>query len=238
VLTVVIRSPLPNPSGIEAVLFDAGGVLLLPDIAAGREALGPFGCQFGPEEWERAFYIGSTFVDRFEEVHWPSVRREIAAALGVDDAQLDDAVPIVERLILEVPWMAVIGGAEVLRALSASGYLLGVVSNAMGTVESELASVGVCSVEEGSMPRVGIVVDSHHLGIEKPDPRIFEFALESLGVDASKAVYVGDTVRFDVAGARAAGLYPIHMDPFGFCGTNDHDHINRLAEIQSWLAPA
>lgn len=237
VLIVVTRSPLPNPSDIEAVLFDAGGVLLLPDIAVGQEALASFGCQFGTEEWERAFYTGSVYVDQVEEVHWPAVRREIAAALGVDDDRLDEAVPIVERLILEMPWMAVIGATEVLSALSAAGFLLGVVSNATGTVESELAGLGVCSVEDGSVPRVGIVVDSHHLGVEKPDPRIFEFALESLGVEASKAVYVGDTVRFDVTGARTAGLFPIHMDPFGFCGADDHAHIERLSELQSWLAP-
>ena len=80
----VVTSDRPDPTAIEAVVFDAGGVLLLPDIAAGRDALAAFGCKFGTEEWERAFYRGSAFVDQVEEVHWPLVRREIAAALGVD----------------------------------------------------------------------------------------------------------------------------------------------------------
>ena len=231
----MITSDRPDPSEIEAVVFDAGGVLLLPDIAAGRDALASFSCKFGTEEWERAFYRGSAFVDQVEEVHWPLVRREIAAALGVDDGRLDEAVPIVERLILEMPWTAVPGAAEVLNALSASGFLLAVVSNAGGTVESELAAVGVCSVDDDAVPRVGIVVDSHHVGVEKPDPRIFEFALESLGIEASRAIYIGDTVRFDVLGAEAAGIHPVHMDPFNLC-RGEHAHIRRLGDLTEWCA--
>ena len=46
---------------------------------------------------------------------------------------------------------------------------------------------------------------SFEVGAVKPDPRIFEIALERLGVDASEAVMVGDSEEAD-GGARGTGL--------------------------------
>ena len=81
---------------------------------------------------------------------------------------------------------------------------------------------------------MGIIIDSHLVGLEKPDPRIFHLALRALDVEPSQAVYVGDTVKFDVNGALAAGLHPVHVDPFRFCDGN-HTHIADLAELVDWL---
>ena len=52
--------------------------------------------------------------------------------------------------------------------------------------------------------------DSQLVGVAKPDPRIFEFALPHFdGVARSRIAYIGDSVTMDIGGARAAGLYPI-----------------------------
>lgn len=45
------------------------------------------------------------------------------------------------------------------------------------------------------------------LGIEKPNPTIFEATCEKLGVEPSEALHVGDDRRNDVVGARSAGCY-------------------------------
>ncbi|GIT00042.1 MAG: hypothetical protein CM1200mP26_17540 [Acidimicrobiales bacterium] len=48
---------------------------------------------------------------------------------------------------------------------------------------------------------------SDEVGVYKPDPSIFQAALEGLGVDdPSSVVHVGDLKRTDVAGARAMGM--------------------------------
>jgi FMN phosphatase YigB (HAD superfamily) len=180
------------------VLFDAGGVLLMPDAAAGQIAIRSIGCESEVDDWNLAFHRGNHFLDEAEVLHWPDVRRAIAGSLGVGNDRLDDAVRLIEKLAVETPWTPVDEAAEVLRSLSDSGYQLAVVSNAFGTVEAELSALAICSVVGGSMPRVEIVVDSHHVGVAKPDPRIFQIALEALGIPASRAIYVGDTVRFDV----------------------------------------
>ncbi|MEL6345076.1 MAG: HAD-IA family hydrolase, partial [Myxococcota bacterium] len=48
-------------------------------------------------------------------------------------------------------------------------------------------------------------VISGELEIEKPDPRIFRFACDQLGVAPEQAIHMGDSVRSDVEGARRAG---------------------------------
>lgn len=47
---------------------------------------------------------------------------------------------------------------------------------------------------------------SGEVGIAKPDPRIFAQALAELGVTAAQAVYVGDSLEYDLCGAAAAGI--------------------------------
>jgi putative hydrolase of the HAD superfamily len=71
------------------------------------------------------------------------------------------------------------------------------------------------------------------VGVAKPDPRIFGLALDSLGVEASENVlHVGDSLRYDVTGALAAGLRPVHLDPYGFCPDPDgHEHVRSLLDV-------
>ena len=124
---------------------------------------------------------------------------------------------------------------------------MGVVSNSDGTVQAELRRLGVCYAPDGRQMRrtdrttrnrtgtagipVGVVVDSAVVGVAKPDPAIFGIALAALGVPASETVlYVGDSLRYDVTGAVAAGLQPVHLDPHGFCPAPDgHRHVRTLA---------
>jgi phosphoglycolate phosphatase-like HAD superfamily hydrolase len=66
------------------------------------------------------------------------------------------------------------------------------------------------------------IVDSGVVGVAKPDPTIFDFALPALGKDPSEVIYVGDSVKYDVRSAEAAGVTPLHLDPFGLTsGTID-----------------
>ncbi len=53
------------------------------------------------------------------------------------------------------------------------------------------------------------LITSELAGVEKPDPAIFQLAMEKLGVRPQEAVMLGDTARGDVAGAHAAGIRAI-----------------------------
>ena len=77
-----------------------------------------------------------------------------------------------------------------------------------------------------------IVTDSHVVGASKPDPRIFDFALEHFdGIDRANIAYVGDSVTMDIGGARAAGLHGVLLDPHDDHPDADFDRITSLWEL-------
>jgi len=116
-------------------------------------------------------------------------------------------------------WSAVLPGVpEALARLRAAGYRLVVVSNADGTVEEGLTRAGL-------RPYLHAVVDSHLVGFEKPDPRIFDHALSLFGSDPTRTLHVGDMYAADVVGARAAGLHALLLDPHGDWGEVDAAHV-------------
>jgi HAD superfamily hydrolase (TIGR01509 family) len=84
-------------------------------------------------------------------------------------------------------------------ALRALGLRLVVVSNANGLLHALFDRVGLTA-------HFDVVLDSHHWGVEKPDPRLFHVALAESGAEASRTIHVGDFFHIDVVGARAAGL--------------------------------
>ncbi|MST35102.1 HAD-IA family hydrolase, partial [Acidimicrobiaceae bacterium USS-CC1] len=121
------------------------------------------------------------------------------------------------------------GARDGVARLAAAGARLAVVSNSDGTVAATLAALAL--IPEG-VP----VLDSATVGVAKPDPAIFALALARLGVPAARAVHVGDVPSADVVGARAAGVRPLHLDPIGWCGAGDHEHVAALGEVADLLA--
>jgi HAD superfamily hydrolase (TIGR01509 family) len=85
---------------------------------------------------------------------------------------------------------------------------LGVVSNFYGNLEAVCRGAGLA-------PLFSIVVDSHCVGVEKPDPAIFRAALDALGATPETTVFVGDSLRRDREGARRAGMRFVWMTPQG-----------------------
>jgi putative hydrolase of the HAD superfamily len=64
-------------------------------------------------------------------------------------------------------------------------------------------------------------VSSAEAGARKPDPAIFDPALELAGCEASEALHVGDTAEEDVGGARAAGIPVLLLDREGAAEAGD-----------------
>ena len=86
-----------------------------------------------------------------------------------------------------------------------SGATLGIVSNYEAWLEDLLGSLGV-------RDHFPVRVISGVEGIEKPDPRIYEIALERANVDAESAVFVGDNPEFDVTPPAALGMFTVLID--------------------------
>lgn len=232
---------------VAAVLVDNGGVLTVPDPALVREALEPFEVPAAGVDLDRVHAVAARRYDQWAlrsasagAVTVDADRGRFvfleayAAAAGVDDDHLQQAASALDETFTSSgrPWSHVREGAgEALRGIAASGRPVAIVTNAAGTAEVELADLGVCQVGPGPGCEVAAVIDSGQLGYAKPDPRIFEVALAAVGVPASAAVHVGDTVYADVRGARAAGVHPVHLDPHRLCRATDHGHVRSLADI-------
>ena len=90
--------------------------------------------------------------------------------------------------------------------LLAARYRLGVVSNFYGNLRAVCLETGVARL-------LGAMVDSTAVGATKPDPRIFRAALDTLGVAPAHAVFVGDSLPRDMAGARDLGMPHIWLAP-------------------------
>jgi putative hydrolase of the HAD superfamily len=218
---------------IEAVLLDVGGVLVLPEpdvVLPAVHRAGAVDATFA--DLARGHYAGVAAMDRTAlsrgvSADWPGYYRAVAGELPVPDGAFDAVVNALRDAYTDLPWTGTIPGAvDALRRLADTGVALGIVSNSNGTVEEQLLRTRICQVGAGEGVPVVVVLDSFVVGIEKPHPGIFEQALDALGVPPSHAVHVGDTGWADVAGARAAGVRPVHLDPHGFCPIpDDHDHV-------------
>ncbi len=120
------------------------------------------------------------------------------------------------------------GTPDALDRLRKAGYRLGVVSNSDGRAEEALAAAGLRAFFE-------VVVDSQLVGVEKPDPRIFQLALEQLGIPAADALYVGDIYEVDVVGARRAGMAVVLVDPLANHAERDVTAVRSVAELADRL---
>jgi putative hydrolase of the HAD superfamily len=54
-------------------------------------------------------------------------------------------------------------------------------------------------------------------------------------VAPERALHIGDTVGADVDGALAAGVRPVHLDPYGFCRDDSHPHVPDLPTVAAAL---
>lgn len=100
--------------------------------------------------------------------------------------------------------------------------------NALDVVQavSKVAKVGMITngptaIQRPKIELLGIeshfpvIVISEEAGVWKPDPRIFEIALERCGVEPRNAIYVGDSPEHDIPGAHAAGMRAVWMNRIG-----------------------
>ncbi len=219
----------------DAILFDAGGVLVLPDPTVLAPLLAWYGGDPSIERHRRAHYAAmrAKSVAGSAEAVWHEYDLAYVAAVGVAPSDVDEAADVLGRTRTAHLWRWPIPESiAAVRRLHEAGVPIGVVSNASGQIEAVLRRSGVCQVGEGGATPVLVVVDSHVVGVAKPDPRIFEPALAHLeGIRRDRIVYVGDSLTMDVAGARAAGLVPVLLDPYDDHPPSDVATIRSLAEL-------
>jgi putative hydrolase of the HAD superfamily len=175
--------------------------------------------------------------DRSEpEGSWQVYDEAYVEAVAVDPADLAEAAFVLG--LTRSPWLwrwTIPETRAALDALAAAGVPMGVVSNASGQIEAALRRE-ICQVGAGDHVDMRCIVDSHVVGVAKPDPAIFDHALvHFVECERARIAYIGDSVTMDIAAASAAGLHPILVDPYDDHAGANFERIRSVAELAAEL---
>lgn len=212
-------------SRYDTVLFDAGETLVRPEPSFGgllRSILSEMGYDLPEDHVDdraRAALAHALHESWTTERPW-SVSKEASRefwtrlyAAMLTELQIDDPDGVLPHAMYEQfaqphRYGLFPDALPALRELKVHGYRLGVISNWEDWLESLFERLGVADLFD-------VVVVSGSEGVEKPDPAIFAIALERMGADASRTVYVGDSPTHDVAPALALGMGAVLIDRHG-----------------------
>ncbi|MDD6728229.1 MAG: HAD-IA family hydrolase [Eubacteriales bacterium] len=95
---------------------------------------------------------------------------------------------------------------ELLKELKARGYITGVITNGPSVLQNHKMDTS------GLRPYCDIVVVSGDVGVHKPDPALFTYTADKLGLEPCECTYVGDHPVNDIQGALSAGMKAIRMN--------------------------
>jgi putative hydrolase of the HAD superfamily len=222
----------------DAVILDAGGVLVLPDPTVLAPLLAYFGGDSTLDAHRRAHYAGMKAKSDVSatETTWDIYNDAYVAAVGVAEDDRVEAAEVLDRTRYHHTWRWIIPESlAALDRLARAEVPMGVVSNASGQIEAMLAR-GIAQVGPGLHIDMRVIVDSHVAGVAKPDPAIFDHALPAFAeFDLDRIAYVGDSVTMDIASSAAAGLHPILLDPFDDHVGAEFERVVSLHELADEL---
>ena len=230
-------------SELKAVLFDVYGTLAgfdPPREQIQSQALEHFGLEVTGSGIDAGYHMADAFMTRqnatkpvrtmngneqreffarFEQLVLQGAGHKVDLALA---AEIWFEVRKQEYRITLFP--DVIDGLDRIRS---SGLIVGVVSNMNSTAQRLCDDMGLTG-------HVDFAVTSGEIGVEKPDPQIFEAALIKADVSAEESAFIGDQLESDIFGAEQAGIRPILIDRYnGHSGYKSHP---RVVDMESTVA--
>jgi putative hydrolase of the HAD superfamily len=201
---------------ITAVTFDCWGTLIADRdmsaaVRARAEAIveasaGRLSLEQAQELGERAWRAHHAAWVSGEHFGSPGIARFVCAELGLDDGWSERLCLSFEDASLSGVVEPLPGAADSLRTLRSAGITTALVCDTGYTpgriVRRFLDGFGI---------ELEALAFSNEVGVPKPDVRMFRHALDLIGAEPAQAVHVGDLLRTDVAGARAAGMGTVRI---------------------------
>ncbi|MEC4114460.1 YjjG family noncanonical pyrimidine nucleotidase [Myroides pelagicus] len=120
------------------------------------------------------------------------------------------------------------GVLEVLEYLQ-DKYQLHIITNGFNEVQDKKLK------RSGIEPYFKTVTNSEIAGVSKPNPQIFNFALNAANANAAQSIMIGDNLMADVKGALAVGMDAIYYNPQVKLNTKDYFQITDLIELKKLL---
>ncbi len=245
-----LNSKLPltiQMQNIKAVLFDLFDTLLLigeehtcyfESLAKLHSTLLKNGFTFSYADFEVAYLkvveqINAETSASLKEPHFNEYVLRTLSELGFAASKKDTAIDeAVQEFCQEfnrhigVDSQAI----EVIKCLQTK-YKIGLISN---LIFSESAGGLLKTYQMKNL--FDFIVVSGDVNLRKPHPRLFNIALNRLGVKASEAVFVGDTLETDIKGAINVGMIPVHIkrrkiQSFEVADMEKYLTINKLEEL-------
>jgi HAD superfamily hydrolase (TIGR01549 family) len=193
-----------------AILFDFGGTLDSDGVHWSEQFYNAYrhlGCALSRERCDQAFLEADRIIASSYDVRGYSMRKllELQVSLQFENLRFEDEER--KRKIIDSCYDSVRKMLDRNRGILSrlhKDYKLGVISNFNGNLEV------VCR-EFNITPVLDLILDSGNLDVSKPDPRIFELAVERLKVNPSECFYVGDSFERDIVPAKHVGLNTIWL---------------------------
>ena len=189
-----IRDPRGGALALDVVFLDIGGVVY--DDAVYRRAvlrgLRDLGADVGHEAYEAAY-------EELRRGQNASFRDALADRFLSGPVEREAVTRAVARYWTNPPEALHQDVRPCLEALAGAGYRLGIIANQPREVRHAMERDRLTDYFEF----LGV---SDDLGLEKPDARIFEHALQEIGAEPSACAMVGDRLDYDIRPANAAGM--------------------------------
>lgn len=159
--------------------------------------------------------------------------RRVFAQLGKEISE-DFSLELGEAYLAKTPYKPHLmpGAIETLSDLQQKGYKLHIITNGFADVQS------IKLEYSGLAPFFDLVVTSENAGCKKPNPAIFEYAIEARKAEKSECVMIGDNLTTDIEGAINANIDAIFYNPQA---VEHHKsslisyEINSLLDLQKYL---
>lgn len=223
---------------IETVSFDAGGVLVNPNWRRVAAALNARGVMVEARALETAEPAAKKRFDRAPTIGLTNDAQRgwlyfnyVLEGVGIAPSRATDGA-LNELQVYHTEnnlWESVADGApEALEAIRAHGLTTIIVSNANGRLHALLDRLDLTR-------HFDVIVDSSVEQVEKPDPRLFQIAMQRAGAVPARTLHVGDLYHVDVAGARAAGMHPLLIDTGNLYADADCPRVRSVADVPSYV---
>lgn len=137
---------------------------------------------------------------KIERFRWLLCRKNIECTVEEALRQNDLYLSILGEQTLLVD-----GAVELLEYLS-KRYLIGIISN--GFLNIQYKKLYATDLNK----YIQRMIVSDEIGIQKPDRRIFDYALSETGVDSDEVIFIGDNPDADIKGAIQAGWRAVYYD--------------------------
>lgn len=220
------------------LLFDAGGTLVFLAAEVFRREAGKYGYIIEPDHFydrlarfeykhDEERLRGMSRQEIFGHRHFFRVVLEELGVSPEDAERIKDAIVEIhkERNIWNAsyPWVT-----ETLTRLKRMGYGMSIISNTDARVKEQLEDGGIVDFFDR-------IFDSKLIGFAKPDPRLFKYGCDALGVKPEECLYIGDSLAIDVLGANSFGMPAVLVDRGGLYGTWGGLRVKTVQELPSLL---